>query len=248
MPKTKTTPVKPGRKCPMCPVRSYSDKDFQEHVFHCALESYKCDQCDFRTKKRSYLTKHIKNRHTERRHSTVDDPQPGTSQEHLSDDSEDESWNQDPDIVIGLSSDSSDFEDPPCIRKRTLPVLVTSKATLRTDKPPAASVAQPPSMVQPVHQRNMVEMGTQASLSQHSTASQATVSMINVTADGQFGQRERSTQTLPDGQAATRRAYADAHTQTIPFRHRRRVERVTSYEENGRKILIVEVDEDFSFE
>ena len=130
-------------------------------------------------------------------------------------------------------------------------MLVTSKATLRTDKPPVASVVEPPSMVQPSHQRNMVEMRTQASLSQHSTASQATVSMINVglqTADGQFWQRERSTQTLSDGQAATRRAYADAHTQTIPFRHRRRVERVTSYEENGRKIRIVEVDEDLSFE
>ena len=221
----------------MCNVRSHSDKDFQEHVFYCVLEFHWYEKCDFRTKKRSYLTKHIKNRHTERSHSKVHYSQPGISQEHLSDDSNDKSWNQDPDIVIGLSSDSSYFEDDPCIRKRTLPVLVKSKATLPTDKPPAASVVQPSAMVQPIHQRNMVEMGTQAILTLYSTSSQAKLSMTNVglqTEDGHVEQRERSTKTFGDGPVVSRRAYVDAHTQTIPFIHRRRVERVTSYEENGR--------------
>ncbi|XP_056003413.1 zinc finger protein Pegasus-like [Ostrea edulis] len=113
MPKTKTT-VRKGRKCPLCPLRFYTDEEMAKHITSCSKALIYCDHCDF-----SSLTSRNIKRHMKRKHDLVDDREQmdgGIDSEDLGNvDSDEESWlGQDPGSlveVLPVVADEHEKED-----------------------------------------------------------------------------------------------------------------------------------------
>ena len=112
MPKTKTTPRKaPPEICPLCFIELATKEAWKTHLLVCADKVIQCKECHKTFKKKAYLEKHMRTKHSAESTST-------TAIADLAEDSESD-WDKDPECLIGVVSDSdhensdaSDAEEP----------------------------------------------------------------------------------------------------------------------------------------
>ena len=110
MPKTKTT-AREGRKCPLCPMRFYTEEEMAKHIAICSKALIYCNLCDF-----SSLTSRNMKRHMKRKHDFDEDREQvgggADSEDHGNGDSDEESWlGQDPgNLMEVLPAEAEDHE------------------------------------------------------------------------------------------------------------------------------------------